>query len=43
MMARPENRPNDIIGITGLMQVAKNDTAVVIDVTNIEFADFLNV
>lgn len=43
MMTRPENKPNDIKGIIGLIQVEKNDTAVVIEVTNIEFADFLNV
>ena len=43
MMTIPENKPNDVIGIIGLMQVAKNDAAVVIEVTNKEFADFLNV
>jgi hypothetical protein len=42
-MTRPENRPNDIIGIIGLMHVAKNETAVVMEVISIEFADFLNV
>jgi len=43
MMTRPENRPNDIIGIIGLMQVEKNETAVVIEVISIDLADFLNV
>lgn len=43
MMTRPENSPNDIIGIIGLMQVEKNETAVVMEVTSIYLADFLNV
>ena len=41
MITSPVNKPNDIIGIIGLIHVAKNDTAVVIEVTNIEFEDFL--
>lgn len=39
----PENIPKEQIGIIGLKQVDKKDTAVVIEVTNIALEAFLKV
>ena len=38
----PENSPNDLIGISGLKILAKNATAVVLDVTDIALTPLLN-
>jgi len=41
-MTIPANIPKEQIGIIGLRQVDRKDTAVVIEVTNIALAAFLN-
>ena len=40
-ITKAANNPNDTIGIIGLMQVARKETAVVTEVTSIAFVAFL--
>jgi hypothetical protein len=40
-ITKAANNPNDTMGIIGLMQVARKETAVVTEVTSIAFVAFL--